>query len=537
MARIREVWLLSILCAATVLPAFAADATGAPPAAAAPPRVRYGAPARGALAAGALLVLSAGSLAYDGSHPGNASIASAGACADACAALPGCNAWTFCGDGVAGCGSGCKGYTDLHPKMPMQGPQSPEVTAQLPITAFGPWTWPHSSEDGCQPIGDTGGSSSDAWPFGMCTLKSVNASGDGGEALIKSPPLREGSQGEGWVSGAIALPDACAGVSAATCAACLSTPNAAACLSCARDTRAQPATAAAFVAKRALGGLDAVRACVACSNITAKAEREMCYDCSLSGKPCAICALGSVMWGTGPPDAASCLSCVAKRGQALAGECNECAQSRAPKRCFACLESFNLKLCKTGDEPVGSCRPRGDQTPCARCANGARSDEAFGSCLSCFSNTQRDGECAGCADLPGSAADQARCYGCVSKAGFKSFNTFGCAQCYSAWVAPDRREACLKCAESKSTPPAAKRHCATCSDGGPRRGDAKGRASCIACLQSPRTKRYDTQCLGQRDWGDFGSRRRLLRLEERPRADAGGGAAALGGGSWFARRF
>lgn len=80
-----------------------------------PPRVRYGAAARGALAGGDLLVLSAGTLAYDGSHPGNASIPTADACRDACAALPSCNAWTFCGAG-GGCGGGCKAYTDLHPK-------------------------------------------------------------------------------------------------------------------------------------------------------------------------------------------------------------------------------------------------------------------------------------------------------------------------------------------------------------------------------------------------------------------------------------
>jgi hypothetical protein len=244
------------------------------------------------------------------------------------------------------------------------------------------------------------------------------------------------------------------------------------------------------------------------------------------------------MWGPGAPNVAGCLSCVAARGQALAGECNECAQSRAPKRCFSCLaEPSNLKLCRGDDDPVGSCRPPGGQTPCARCANGARSDEALGACLSCFSDPQRDGECGGCADLPGSAADQARCYGCVANAGFKSYDTFGCAQCFSAWVAPDRREACLKCAESKATPPAAKRHCATCSDGGPGRGDAKARSACVACLQSPQTKRYGAQCLGQRDWADPGSRR-LLRLLQpsgwAPGAGAGA-AAAPGGATWFAR--
>lgn len=77
----------------------------------------------------------------------------------------------------------------------MQGPQAPDVTVQLPIAAFGPWTWPHSSEDGCQPVGATGGSTSDAWPFGMCTLKAVKAGAGGDEGLLKSPPLKEASEG------------------------------------------------------------------------------------------------------------------------------------------------------------------------------------------------------------------------------------------------------------------------------------------------------------------------------------------------------
>jgi hypothetical protein len=94
-------------------PAGGASASAAAPAP--PDRVRFSANVAGALA-GDVLVLSAGSLSFNGSHPGNASIAAPEACRAACAALPGCSGWTFCGNGAAGCGSGCKAYTQEHPK-------------------------------------------------------------------------------------------------------------------------------------------------------------------------------------------------------------------------------------------------------------------------------------------------------------------------------------------------------------------------------------------------------------------------------------
>lgn len=49
---------------------------------------------------------------------------------------------------------------------------------------FGPWTFPHTSLDGCQPKGYTAAAgTSDAWPFGMCTLKRLDPS------KAKRPPL------------------------------------------------------------------------------------------------------------------------------------------------------------------------------------------------------------------------------------------------------------------------------------------------------------------------------------------------------------
>jgi hypothetical protein len=249
-----------------------------------------------------------------------------------------------------------------------------------------------------------------------------------------------------------------------------------------------------------------------------------CYDCTLTNKPCATCALGAGLWGTGTPDPAACLSCVARRGQAFAGECNECAQSKAPTRCFSCLDTYDLKICASASAPIGSCRPRGASTPCARCANGARSGAALDRCLACFRTPARDGECGGCAELPGDAAGQVRCYECIDKAGFYSYRHFGCSQCYSAWVGEGLRGDCLACAESKSTPLPAKQHCATCMDGASWRADAKGRRECTKCLQAPPTHDYAGTCLYPAPYKAYRSGTRRLT-----------GSSGGGGASWFAR--
>jgi hypothetical protein len=83
------------------------------------------------------------------------------------------------------------------------------------------------------------------------------------------------------VSGTVGAPDRCEGASPAACAACLATQRPDECLACARDARAQPASRAAFLARRGAGGGgglaagDAQHGCAVCANVTAKAERDM----------------------------------------------------------------------------------------------------------------------------------------------------------------------------------------------------------------------------------------------------------------------
>jgi hypothetical protein len=61
-------------------------------------------------------VLDTASVSYSGIMP--PTVTSVEDCAAACAALPGCNAYNWCGR-AGGCGAGCKAYVKRHP--PLQG--------------------------------------------------------------------------------------------------------------------------------------------------------------------------------------------------------------------------------------------------------------------------------------------------------------------------------------------------------------------------------------------------------------------------------
>lgn len=304
-----------------LLPALLLAAAAAPaparaqPAAALSVQVSRAVP--GELRGGDVLVLSAGTLKYAGSHPSNATITSADGCRDACMALPGCNAWTFCGNGTAGCGSGCKSHSKRNPKSelgraafargatlnqgcvgpsasiqglvaddckiassPPPNPHPPwhtvgavgisSVSQALPVTRFGPWTFPQSNPDGCHPvtISDAAVTTSDAWPFGMCTLKRLAPGVDG----LKQAPTAE-DRASGWVSGTVAAPAApCAGLPAAACAACLASKSPSECLQCARDKRAALKADTDYVVR---GGSDAMRGCAICAGGAAAAGRAL----------------------------------------------------------------------------------------------------------------------------------------------------------------------------------------------------------------------------------------------------------------------
>lgn len=137
------------------------------------------------------------------------------------------------------------------------------VSLPLPVTRFGPWTFPQSNPDGCHPtsISDAAVSTSDAWPFGMCTLKRLSPGVDG----LKQSPSAE-DKASGWVSGTVTAPEpACAGLPASACAACLASRAPSECLACARDKRAALRADTDYVVKR---GSDGMKGCGICANAT-----------------------------------------------------------------------------------------------------------------------------------------------------------------------------------------------------------------------------------------------------------------------------
>lgn len=428
---------------------------------------------------GELLVLDASSLTFRGNHPIFAGITSAADCADACAKLPGCNSYNWCGS-KSGCGSGCKAYVKQHAQL--KGDPGGQLKAvSLPVLSYGPWPQPYGA-DGCQfvPTGQWPPTTTDAWSFGTCSLKR--------QRYPSSPAYAKGP-GEGWVSGAASLPTACAGLSLKACEACLSSQQPADCLACAKDPRAAGQPAVSYLQT----GGKLQQGCALCANVASAAHRRKCIACVLGQLPCDYCVYGSTMYGpvSKPQAIPSCLDCVARHGNGFRGGCSACSQSPNSARCFQCLASFPLKTCPDGQiTPFGApkvCWSPTDKTPCDICVNAAKSDAAYSDCLSCFrtGGAGRD-ECQACTWLTDiDAASQSRCFKCVPRAGFTEAGSAGCAPCFYQWVGAGSRDACLACVESKATPPAAKGQCAWCVGNGKPQDKAMACVACLGAQKSP----------------------------------------------------
>jgi hypothetical protein len=105
------------------------------------------------------------------------------ACRDACVQVPGCNGWVYC-DKHDGCGYTCMQWVTDHPALvPPRGEYRIDFT-HPPILGFGPWP---ENPGGCMEY-------SQAWPFGICTLKKV--------ANPWAPDFYRNEM-EGWVSGTL----------------------------------------------------------------------------------------------------------------------------------------------------------------------------------------------------------------------------------------------------------------------------------------------------------------------------------------------
>uniref|UniRef100_A0A383VEC9 Apple domain-containing protein n=1 Tax=Tetradesmus obliquus TaxID=3088 RepID=A0A383VEC9_TETOB len=454
---------------------------------------------------GDVLVLAAGTLAYTGPHPSSPTLTSAAECANACGLLPGCNAWTFCSR-QSGCGSGCSSWVAKHPKMPAGGPANRDpVEADLPILGFGPWTYPQT-QNGCQYSFNTD-STSDAWPYGLCTLKRVPNT----KKLKYVPPSKAAPQrttgvvtesaaaaasADGWISGTLSVSEDCQGLPPNVCRLCGSSKHPDSCLKCAKDARGQFSSKPVnyLISK----GSKAQNACAVCAGLADAKQKESCFDCILDNKRCSTCVYGARMWGYGKPDISACLSCAAKKGNRYVGACNACAQSSSPGRCFACLDTQPLKICNT-TQRAGSdgCNiGPNDQTPCDLCSNAAQSDDVFKQCLACHTNPNVQQECLDCGNIPTTAATQARCYACVKAARFASYTSTGCAACFSSWLIPGKSQSCLQCVEASTTPFAAKASCSSCVDGSVKRSQAL-QDKCFGCLKKTQIADYAATCIDQ----------------------------------------
>jgi hypothetical protein len=139
---------------------------------------------------GDLLILDAGSMIFRGNHPVAPSYTTPDACARACALVPGCNAYNFCGR-RDGCGSGCAAYAQRQPKLPSDPSQSGSIAPankKLPITVrrlrctLGPR--PGAGQAWVTLVAAGGALGASRWQCKGCGLTSAGGEGAGPRARL-----------------------------------------------------------------------------------------------------------------------------------------------------------------------------------------------------------------------------------------------------------------------------------------------------------------------------------------------------------------
>jgi hypothetical protein len=105
-------------------------------------------------------------------------------------------------------------------------------------------------------------------------------------------------------------------------------------------------------------------------------------------------------------------------------------------------------------------------------------------------------ECLDCGNIPTTAATQARCFACIKAARFPSFESTGCAACFSSWLMPGKTQLCLQCVEATTTPFAAKASCSSCVDATTARSQLL-QDTCFSCLKKTQIQDYSATCLDQ----------------------------------------
>ncbi len=261
------------------------------------------------------------------------------------------------------------------------------------------------------------------------------------------------------------------------CGGCLSSPDPAACLACAKapalkrsllDAVLQPAYEAA-----------PADGCAACAH---SSTPKQCTACILGSKPCARCALQPSLQPGSQLDVGACISCTERHGEQFVQACTSCAglakKPSAVARCMACVSRAAPAACNaTGYLPSCWNPANAGAYVCAKCATDAVD---FDTCAACVSRRPYSASCESCASLPGGAAVQARCYACAAAAASPST---GCSDCPGALQMDSRSiHQCLSCLVSNVTTTAGKQWCFGCMNWRP---DAAARGRCVKCLGRP----------------------------------------------------
>eukprot|EP00879_Flechtneria_rotunda_P001367 GHRR01001518.1.p1 GENE.GHRR01001518.1~~GHRR01001518.1.p1 ORF type:complete len:400 (+),score=52.66 GHRR01001518.1:287-1486(+) len=365
-----------------------------------------------------------------------------------------CSGWTFC-NSTSGCGSGCKAYAALRPKLQIASNGNP--TTPQPdwyklntINTFGPW----GSTAGCKTECDRTYSRcgpAEQWPYGMCSLKMlVNAS---------EPQFYSQIQGEGWVSGWVSIPPQCKGISPRACQRCLASDNLTECLKCAnRATQGTTLLASVVAPSYQLANADGCATCF--SGQTSQTGK--CMECLYENKPCAVCALQTPSSGSQRMDVTACINCTTRYGAHFSGPCTSCAglaaTAGAVTKCMACVARASKVACDSTIYPAGCWNPTAaGGTVCSTCVTSASDYE---SCVNCVERKPYTDDCVNCASFA-DTTKQSKCYHCNKKAGSP---TTGCSDCLNYIREASGVDQCYQCLMNSKTTAEGKQWCFGCQN-------------------------------------------------------------------------
>lgn len=397
-----------------------------------------------------LLVLSVetmkGGPCFDPVCPPGTTLTNAETCAQFCKKLPGCNAYSFCGQ-PDGCEGDCAEHVTQNPKVAADTP--------LPVRGFGPLTYPPGGS-GCHYNG-TLQQGVNRWPYAMCSLMRANQT------------VKE-IKGAGWSSGVFHVPEECGpNVPLELCEVCLVSMDKQRCLGCAQ------VNAPSSMDSSVLGLLPLGQSrCQQCAMVVNPDARQSCFDCVMNSRPCQLCADAA-----GPAAIESCLACSNRTG--LISACKTCASSPHNMSCFSCLDDLRHHYCNAThlEGNTTYCTPT--EEPYLACDVCSRHTRATEYCMSCLKQSPSNKECQVCGGIDQHTTDARPCFECAMTPGAS-----GCFSCYTFTMGMNHRDearkSCLQCVMSPETPAEVKPFCAPCVS---YMGSSRQAERCYSCIRAP----------------------------------------------------